>query len=254
MRLMTLGLSMIASAWGARGVSRLGAIFIITAAFSLLGYAVRGVTRGGALAVAAVCFALFASAGPGGFIALLTVFGLTWVATRVGLARKQRMGTAEGSEGRRASQVMANLGVSGLCAVLYGCWGDPRWLIPMTAALSEAAADTVSSECGQALRTQARLITTLERVPAGTNGGITVAGSLCGAVAAFVVGLVCAIAGLLSWKGMLVASVAGTFGMFADSFLGALLERRGWIGNDAVNLLGTAAAALLAISCAVWFG
>jgi len=113
-----------------------------------------------------VCFALFSGAGPGAFAALLTVFALTWVATRVGLAGKQRMGTAERGEGRRASQVLANIGVGGLCAALYGWWGDPRLLIAMTAALCEAAADTVSSECGQAFGTQARLITTFEWVPA----------------------------------------------------------------------------------------
>ena len=199
-----------------------------------------------------MCFALFSGAGPGAFAALLPVFALTWVATRVGLAGKQRMGTAEHSEGRRASQVLANIGVGGLCAVLYGWWGDPRLLIAMTAAVSEAAADTVSSECGQAFRTQARLITTFELVPAGTDGGITAWGTLCGTVAAFVVGLVCVVAGLLSWKGMLIASVAGTLGMFADSYLGALLERRTWIGNDAVNFLSTTVAALVAISCAAW--
>ena len=249
---MTLGLITIEASRWAYGSSRLGTIFVITAAFSILGYAVRGVTRGGAVAGAMVCFVLFASAGPGGFAALLTVFALTWLATRVGLGGKQRMGTAERSEGRRASQVLANIGVGGLCAGLYGWLGDPRWLIAMAAALSEAAADTVSSECGQAFRTRARLITTLERVPAGTDGGITGVGTLCGAVAAFMVGMVCVVAGLLSWNGMVVASVAGMLGMFADSFLGALLERRGRISNDAVNFLSTTVAALLAISCASW--
>jgi len=51
---------------------------------------------------------------------------------------------------------------------------------------------------------------------------------------------------------MLIESVAGTLGSFADSYLGALLERRGWIGNDAVNFLSTTIAALIAISCAAW--
>jgi len=243
---------MIAAGWWAHNAPRLGLILLITGAFSLLGYAVRGVTRGGAGAGAVVCFALFSGAGLGEFAALLTVFALTWVATRVGLAGKQRMGTAERGEGRRASQVLANIGVGGLCAALYGWWGDPRLLIAMTAALCEAAADTVSSECGQAFGTQARLITTFELVPAGTDGAITVRGSVCGAVAALLVGMVCVVAGLLSWKGMLMASVAGTLGSFADSYLGALLERRGWIGNDAVNFLSTTIAALIAISCAAW--
>jgi uncharacterized membrane protein len=35
--------------------------------------------------------------------------------------------------------------------------------------------------------------------------------------------------------------------MVADSYLGALLERRGRIGNDTVNFLGTALALLAAL-------
>jgi uncharacterized membrane protein len=36
-------------------------------------------------------------------------------------------------------------------------------------------------------------------------------------------------------------------GLFVDSLLGATLERRGWLNNDAVNFLSTLAAALIAI-------
>ncbi len=40
---------------------------------------------------------------------------------------------------------------------------------------------------------------------------------------------------------------AGVFGLFFDSLLGATLERRGWINNDAVNFLSTASAAGFAL-------
>jgi uncharacterized membrane protein len=36
-------------------------------------------------------------------------------------------------------------------------------------------------------------------------------------------------------------------GLFVDSLLGATIERRGWLNNDAVNFLSTLAAALMAI-------
>jgi uncharacterized protein (TIGR00297 family) len=119
-------------------------------------------------------------------------------------------------------------------------------LLGMAAALAVAAADTVSSECGQALRREARLITTLERVPAGTDGGITLVGTLAGAAAALVVSLVGLWTGLLPARWMGIAAGAGVLGMILDSFLGALLERRGWIGNDSVNFVSTVVAAVAA--------
>jgi uncharacterized membrane protein len=38
--------------------------------------------------------------------------------------------------------------------------------------------------------------------------------------------------------------------MLADSLLGATLQRRGWVDNDAVNFCGTLAAATLAYAMA----
>jgi uncharacterized membrane protein len=45
----------------------------------------------------------------------------------------------------------------------------------------------------------------------------------------------------VSWAG-------GIFGLFFDSLLGATAELRGWINNDAVNFLSTAAAAGVALA------
>ena len=41
--------------------------------------------------------------------------------------------------------------------------------------------------------------------------------------------------------------ITGTAGLFFDSLLGATLERRGWIGNNLVNLASTAFAAALTL-------
>jgi len=196
------------------------------------------------VAGAAVCFALLVSVGPGAFAALLAVFAVTWVATRFGQARKSWLGIAESKEGRTASQVLANTGMAAACAVGYSAWHAPLMLLGMAAALAVAAADTVSSECGQALKRDARLITTLQTVPAGTDGGITLPGTAAGAVAAVLVSVVGWRAGLLSPRWMWIAALAGIAGMVIDSFLGALLERRGWIGNDSVNFITTVMAAV----------
>ena len=228
-------------------LTRLWPAIIVTIVFAALARWVRGVSFGGAIAGAAVCFLLCVGAGYGAFVALVSVFGLTWISTRFGYRWKEKLGTAERLDGRTALQVLANLAVAACCAGLSALTEKRAvCLLALSAALSEAAADTVSSEVGQARSAKARLITTWEEVAAGTDGGVSVAGTVAGSAAATVVSLVCVETGLvpLRWLGVLI--IAAMAGMIGDSLLGALLERRKMLSNDAVNLLGTLIAAAVA--------
>src|SRR5262249_46205270 len=157
--------------------------------------------------------------------------------------RKQVLGTAQGRDGRTASQVLANLAVSAISAGVFGLTGKSVFLLATTAALAEAAADTVSSELGQANGKKARLITTWQEVPAGTDGGVSLAGTASGLVAAFLVAGVACFTGLTSTKCAAISVLAAFLGTVADSYLGALLERRKLLNNDWVNFLGTLVAA-----------
>ena len=219
---------------------------IVTVAFAALARWVRGVSFGGAIAGAGVCFLLCFGAGFGAFVVLVSVFVLTWISTRFGYRRKQKLGTAEKLDGRTALQVLANLAVAAGCAGLSALTGRTVFLLAVSAALAEAAADTVSSELGQARSAKARLITTWEEVAAGTDGGVSWTGTLAGMAAAASVSLVSLLAGLVPLKWLGVSIFAAVVGMIADSFLGALLERRRVLNNDAVNFLSTLVAAATA--------
>ncbi len=168
------------TAWVGNSVRRLLIAVVVTLAFTVLARLLRGVSASGAIAGSLICLLIFVSTGPAGFSMLASVFILAWVSTRAGYSRKQRMGTAEKRDGRKASQVFANLGVAAACGLLYGVSGHVAFLVASAAALAEPAADTVSSEFGQSRSEVARLITTGARVPAGTNGGITALGSFAG--------------------------------------------------------------------------
>lgn len=164
------------------------------------------------------------------------------------------MGIAERPEGRKASQVSANLGIAAGCALLYRLsHRNSLFLLAMTAAFAEAGADTVSSELGQAADRLPRLITTWESVPAGTDGAVSVIGTLAGVVSAAVIVAISIGAGLLPWQYLTSCLSAAVVGMFFDSLIGASLERQGRIGNDAVNLLSTLLAAILAVATASLF-
>ncbi|MDE3200591.1 MAG: DUF92 domain-containing protein [Acidobacteriota bacterium] len=195
-----------------------------------------------------------------GMMPILAVALLTHLATRLGRARKEELGIAEAKTGRKAAQVAANLGLAALAMspvvqvlLADADWFPKSWLgtgvifAMGLAALAEAAADTVSSEIGQVLGGTPRMITTLRAVEPGTDGAISVMGTLAGAGAAIVIAAV----GTWALHGdrlLFAASVAGgVFGLFFDSVLGATLELRGKLNNDAVNFLSTVSAAGFAV-------
>jgi len=233
---------------------------------AILGFAtynLRAATAGAALTGAAINASLMYATSAYRYefwrtavIPVLAVFLLAFAATRVGRARKERIGTAERRVGRSAAQVAANLGLAALLTnrLLEGWAGAHGWptraggaLFGLAlAALAEAAADTVSSELGQVMGGQPRMITTLRSVEPGRDGAISVAGTAAGVVAALVV------AGLGAWavaggaRMFWVAAAGGVAGLIFDSLLGATLEQAGMLNNDAVNFLSTACAAMVA--------
>ena len=66
---------------------------------------------------------------------------------------------------------------------------------------------------------------------------------MAGITAAAFVSLVSVITGLIPVKWVGISIAAAVAGMIVDSFLGALLEQRKLLNNDAVNFLGTLIAA-----------
>jgi uncharacterized protein (TIGR00297 family) len=194
-----------------------------------------------------------------GLAPLTLLFVLTFETTRLGRGKKAIAGLAEDSAGRNAAQIIANLGVAAVFSAEYHWmfrrpphgWQGPYILaatdIPMLAALVEATADTVSSEIGQAFGGKPFLITTFRRVPPGTDGAISTAGTLAGITAAALIAACGAPALGMAPEECGVAFAAAVAGLFLDSLLGATLERRGWIGNDLVNLLSTGFAALASL-------
>lgn len=254
----------------------------LSALLGLIAWKLRAATAWAAVAGAAIAASITFSTLPDGdyrlyapwrtaMVPLTVLMVLTSLATRMGRARKEHLGTAEKRQGRSPSQVAANLGVATLVSMfvvllwlerlgvlqlsffrVHG-FSKPFWSSTLTfvvglAALAESAADTVSSEIGQVFGGRPRMLTTLRAVEPGTDGAISLIGTLAGAVAGGAVATAGAIALNGGWEMFGIATAAAIFGLLIDSLLGATLERRGWLNNDAVNFLSTASAAAFALA------
>lgn len=263
--------ALLAKDWFARDPGVAAWVVGLSAALGLLAWAAHSGTPAAAATGAVITASMmFATAGEPfaawrtALIPVLVLLVMTSAATRFGRARKERLGIAETRKGRVAAQVAANLGVAALVATrIMQMWLGDGLALPYSptlplftvalAALAEAAADTISSEIGQVLGGPPIMLTTLRRVEAGTDGAVTLVGTLAGVLAA---GIVSA-AGVLALGGglaMLAVSWAGgVFGLFFDSLLGATLERQEWLNNDAVNFLSTASAAAFSAAALAHF-
>lgn len=219
---------------------------LLSVGFAVLVWLLKAATRPAAAIGLVICMVLVEPRQTAGGInaavlsALIALFVLTFAATRFGRAKKELQKLAERRSGRRASQIVANLGVAGLCASV-------GWHAGCIAALAEAAADTVSSEIGQAVGGSAWMITTGRRVTAGTDGGVSVAGTVAGVLATSVVVGAGGIHGALDAPQALLAFAAACAGLAFDSLLGATVERREWLRNDLVNFSSTLFAALVVV-------
>jgi uncharacterized protein (TIGR00297 family) len=226
----------------------------LSLALAFFAWGLRAVTAAAALAGVVLTVLLCLAAGPAALLPVGAVFLLTVLSTRIGRRKKERLGTAERRHGRGALQILANLSAAVLCAAPLLFLAHPRFVLlaGASAALAEAAGDTVSSELGQAFGQSPRLITTLRRVTPGQDGGITIAGTVFALCAAALVCAVCLWADLLLPQFYWTVLSAAFFGTLLDSLLGATLERPGRLGNNSVNFTSTAFSAALAITVLVF--
>ena len=155
----------------------------MTLAFAVLACVLRGVNRSGALAGGLACF-LLSGIGPVAFGTLAALFVMTWVSTRLGYRRKLALGVAERREGRNAWQVLANLAVAGVTSVAFGATRNRVWLVATARRSRLKRLPTLwPAKSGNIAARMRGMITTWRRVPAGTDGGITIPGSIAGLAA-----------------------------------------------------------------------
>lgn len=231
---------------------RLAAIgFGVNVLVAALAMKARSIDLLGGISAVVIGTAITAGTGLSGFAVMMAFFVLGSSATKMGYAIKAARGIAQEKGGARGwRNAWANGGVAALLALLAGVSPGSALVLTIAyaAAVATAAADTCSSEIGKAYGRRTFLITTLRPVPPGTEGAVSLEGTLGGLLGGMIVGAVGAGFGLYGAAVAVLVGVAGLLGSLAESLIGTVAERKGWMGNDLLNALNTAIGAALAIA------
>ncbi len=222
----------------------LGLPLILSA--SLLTVWLGKLTVQGAITGFFVASSILLSSGLAGIAILGTFFITATLATSWKKNLKQTILVPRMDESKRnAKQVFANGGVAAIAAACV--WLFPAYFMEINliivASLSSATADTLSSELGTVYGSKFFNVLSFKKDKRGENGVISVEGLLFGIAGSIMIAAVYSIA--FGWDiRFLWIVLAGTIGNLADSVLGATLERRQFLGNNAVNFLNTLIAGL----------
>ena len=209
-------------------------------------------TRAGWVHAGILGTVLWGCLGWTGWVAVVVYLALGSAVTKLGFEQKQERGLAEARGGQRSpANVWGSAATGAGLALLIGAGLEPKLWLTLGFAASFAAklADTFGSEIGKRWGSTPRLITTLRRVEPGTEGAISLEGTLASAAGSLVMSLVMwALVLVPSDRLMLLVAVVGFVATLAESVLGAIAQQRlSWMSNELVNALQTTLAALLII-------
>ncbi|XP_078000260.1 transmembrane protein 19-like [Glandiceps talaboti] len=219
------------------------------------GYRKQSLDMGGAVAALAVGFIMTISNYC--FCAALLIFFFTGSKITKLKAEKKKLLDPEYKEGgqRTWHQVVCNGGIATELAIIFMLDNGSReqildfdhqytstWLcLSVLSTIACNCGDTWASEIGSVYgKSQPRHILSFEKVPVGTNGGITLVGTVSSFLGGLVVGLGYYVTLLMmhsyktlehappQWPVVIAGGVAGLVGSLIDSVLGATLQYSGY--------------------------
>ncbi|MEL6470374.1 MAG: TIGR00297 family protein [Cyanobacteria bacterium J06623_4] len=194
-----------------------------------------------------------------GYGTTLFYFFVGSAVTKVGMAEKEAYGIAEARGGIRGpGNVWGSALTGAVCGlILLGL----RWLNPsaltlwqpllalgFVASLSTKLSDTTATEIGKAYGQRTFLITTFQAVPRGTEGAVSLEGTLAGVLGSVALAAAAWVLGLISAAGIGICAIAAFCATTVESLIGATIEEKlTWLTHDLVNIVNTTIGALVAV-------
>jgi uncharacterized protein (TIGR00297 family) len=204
---------------------------------------------------------IWATLGWRGYGVVMFYFLVGSAVTRIGMAQKEAAGIAEKRDGARGpenvwgSAFTATICAIGVAAINFG-WLNAGWeslfLLGYVASLATKLSDTTASEVGKAYGKSTFLITTLKPVARGTEGAISLEGTVAGIIGGVLISLVAYSFGMITFTGIIICTIAAFVATNIESLIGATLQSDlDWLSNELVNVINTIIGAVVAVSISV---
>lgn len=225
-------------------------------------YTFRTVSRSGLIAGMIYGITIYSFGGHPAFFLLLFFFLVGTGVTKIGRARKEAIGLDDRTEGLRgAGSVLGKCTPGAFLAVLIGMSGGldssviANWFaLAYAGAFGAALADTCSSELGPLYGDRPMLLTTLEIVPHGSPGAVSVAGTILGLAGAMLLGLIATILGLIQERAILYIVISSFCASVLESYIRAKRPGTEFLTKQLPNLLHTTVGALSVVLLALLLG
>lgn len=179
--------------------------------------------------------------------------------TKIGIAEKEAAGIAEKRSGVRGPENVWGSALTATVCALATLIVPPTFksllVLGYVASFATKLSDTAASEVGKAYGKSTFLITTLKPVPRGTEGAISLEGTVAGIIASIAIALVAYFVGQIELLGIGWCIAAAFIATNFESLIGATLqENTPWLTNEIVNFINTTIGAIAAILLALGFG
>jgi uncharacterized protein (TIGR00297 family) len=191
-----------------------------------------------------------------GYLVVMFYFLVGSAVTRIGMKEKEAAGIAEKRSGARGPENVWGSALTGALCALATLFVDELYgsllLLGYMASFATKLSDTTASEVGKAYGNRTFLITTLQPVARGTEGAVSLEGTLAGIIGSVAIAFLGWGIGLIDLTGVLFCVIAAFIATNLESVIGATLQSKvDWMTNEVVNFINTTIGAIAVVILAL---
>ena len=171
--------------------------------------------------------------------------------TKIGYEFKRQKGIAEKRGGRRGPENVLGSAATGLFFAVMVKLNFANLLfyqIGFAASFAAKLADTFGSEIGKRFGRNTYLITSFRKVDRGTEGGVSLEGTIASALGAIIMSLTMLTLSIITTNHQFViVSISGFLATISESIIGAKFQEKYKLSNELVNAIQTSISSIIAI-------